>query len=185
MRIIAGQLRGRKLKAPSGMHTRPTLDRVREALFSILGNLRDLRVIDAYAGTGALGIEALSRGAAHASFVENDSAASAVLRDNLETLGVSDRATLIQSSMEKTQQRLAQMPPLDLVLADPPWAIAQKAATTIFSVTRGALTPDARLIIGHSATEPLDIPTDAGFELGQSRRWGGSGLSFFKPISKS
>ena len=105
MRIIAGQLRGRKLKAPSGMHTRPTLDRVREALFSILGNLRDLRVIDAYAGTGALGIEALSRGAAHASFVENDSAASAVLRDNLETLGVSDRATLIQSSMEKPQQR--------------------------------------------------------------------------------
>src|SRR4051794_19500228 len=93
MRVIAGTLRGRRLKAPAGRSTRPTSDRVREALFSMLGEIDGVQVLDLFAGTGALGIEALSRGAAAAVFVERDGAAAAVLRENLGALGIgSERA---------------------------------------------------------------------------------------------
>ena len=88
MRVIAGRYRGRRLKVPPGVRTRPTADRVREALFSILGDVEDVRVADLFAGSGALGIEALSRGAEHATFVERDHAAVGVLRFNLAALGI-------------------------------------------------------------------------------------------------
>src|SRR5580704_10651585 len=88
MRVIAGTLGGRRLRAPAGRATRPTSDRVREALFSMLGEIDGARVLDLFAGSGALGIEALSRGAAHAVFVERDAGAAAVLRENLRALGV-------------------------------------------------------------------------------------------------
>ena len=90
MRIIAGEFRGRRLTAPKGLKTRPTTDRVREAWFSMLGPLEG-RVIDLYAGTGALGFEALSRGAAHITFVESDRAAQKAITDNAKTLGVDAR----------------------------------------------------------------------------------------------
>ena len=93
MRIIAGTARGRKIDAPEGIHTRPTLDRVRENLFNILQNrTRDSRVLDLFAGSGALSLEALSRGAAHAVLVDSDRNASRVQRKNLEQLGMDDRA---------------------------------------------------------------------------------------------
>jgi 16S rRNA (guanine966-N2)-methyltransferase len=104
MRIIAGQWRGRKLAAPAGMETRPTGDRVRESLFSMLasrlGSFEQLRVADLYAGSGALGLEALSRGAAFACFVEQDPRAIATMRENVSALGAIERSRILARSAE-------------------------------------------------------------------------------------
>ena len=122
MRIIAGEWRGRPLKAPAGQGTRPTSDRTRETLFSMLasrlGSFEGLRVADLYAGSGALGLEALSRGAAHATFVENDPQATAIIRANAAALKAGERVeirSLSAAMLPPTQ-------PFDLVFADPPYA---------------------------------------------------------------
>jgi 16S rRNA (guanine966-N2)-methyltransferase len=122
MRIIAGHWRGRKLIAPEGMATRPTGDRVRETLFSMLssrlGHFEDLRVADLYAGSGALGLEALSRGAAFACFVEQDQRALAAIRANLEALGSDEQYRLIAGAVEGARPDR----PFDLVFVDPPYS---------------------------------------------------------------
>jgi 16S rRNA (guanine966-N2)-methyltransferase len=122
MRIIAGEWRGRKLAAPEGMATRPTGDRVRETLFSMLasrlGTFEGLRAADLYAGSGALGLEALSRGAAFASFVEQDQRALAAIRANIDALGIGGRTQILSRSTET----LPSQQPFDLVFADPPYA---------------------------------------------------------------
>jgi 16S rRNA (guanine966-N2)-methyltransferase len=119
MRIIAGRWRGRPLEAPPGRTTRPTADRVRETLFSMLasrlGSFEDLRVADLFAGSGTLGFEALSRGAAHVTFVESDPQASAAIRRNAEKLGTS--VQIIGGSA----LALPRSAPFDLILADPPY----------------------------------------------------------------
>jgi 16S rRNA (guanine966-N2)-methyltransferase len=119
VRVVAGELRGRRIEAPPGNDTRPTTDKVREAVFNALGSLdlvRDARVADLFAGSGALGIEALSRGAAHCTFVERDRSALRVLRDNLDHLGVADRARVVAGDAIATAGG-----DFDLVLADPPY----------------------------------------------------------------
>ena len=120
MRVVAGIARGRKLVAPKGDATRPTSDFVREAIFNSLQAHVDLdgaTVLDLFAGTGALGIEALSRGASHATFVEDAKAALAALRTNLDTTGFADRATVLADDATK-----APLPAVDLAFADPPYA---------------------------------------------------------------
>jgi 16S rRNA (guanine(966)-N(2))-methyltransferase RsmD len=111
MRVIAGELGGRVLKAPAGNRTRPTADRVREALFSVLGDVHGCNVLDLYAGTGALGIEALSRGASRAVFVENASDAIRCLRNNLSTLGLANRSVLVCRPVERARDELVKMAP--------------------------------------------------------------------------
>ena len=185
MRVIAGKYRGRPLRAPKGLSTRPTLDRAREAIFSILGNLSGMNVIDFYAGTGALGIEALSRGAKHATFVESDKAAARSIRDNLESLGASDLATVIEMPAERAVKRIRELGPFDLVLADPPWRIAQEAALAIAGWTHGLLTKDARVLLGHATPNPVELPESTGLVLADRRKWGGSGMSFFELPSNS
>jgi 16S rRNA (guanine966-N2)-methyltransferase len=122
MRIIAGEWRGRTIDAPPGQATRPTADRVRETLFSMLasriGGFGALRVADLFAGSGALGLEALSRGAAQATFVERDGQAAAVIGRNLDKLGASGRARIVPTSA----LALPASDPFDLVFADPPYA---------------------------------------------------------------
>lgn len=122
MRIIAGEWRGRKLAAPKGDSTRPTADRARETLFAMLtsrlGAFEELRVADLFAGSGALGLEALSRGAEHCLFVEQDRAAVDVIRTNIAALGAGARARVETGSV--MQLRAADRP-LDLILADPPY----------------------------------------------------------------
>jgi 16S rRNA (guanine966-N2)-methyltransferase len=122
MRIIAGEWRGRTIEAPPGMGTRPTADRVRETLFSMLasrlGSFEDLRVADLFAGSGALGFEALSRGAGSVTFVENDSKAAAIIRRNAEKLGATDRTRILASSA----LALPRSDPFDLLLADAPYS---------------------------------------------------------------
>ncbi|MDQ1424148.1 MAG: hypothetical protein QOD72_1646, partial [Acidimicrobiaceae bacterium] len=125
MRVVAGSARGRRLVAPEGRDTRPTGDRVRQAVFNALTSLDavvDARVLDLYAGSGALGIEALSRGAAHATFVERSSVALAAIRANLDTTGLGGRATVVQAD---ALSWLPARDAVDLALVDPPYAFAE------------------------------------------------------------
>ncbi|MGI9643366.1 MAG: 16S rRNA (guanine(966)-N(2))-methyltransferase RsmD [Acidimicrobiia bacterium] len=123
MRVVAGEARGRPIVAPDGNRTRPTSDRVRESIFNMLFSLHatgEVRVLDLYAGCGALGIEALSRGATSCIFVEQDRRAVECIRSNLEALGYDDRSTVIQADvLDWVGQNQA---PFDVVLADPPYA---------------------------------------------------------------
>ncbi len=123
MRVVAGESRGRPIVAPEGNRTRPTSDRVRESIFNMLfslGATSETDVLDLYAGCGALGIEALSRGASHCTFVERDRRAVECIRNNLDALGYGDRATVVQADvLEWVGQNDAGY---DVVLADPPYA---------------------------------------------------------------
>src|SRR4051812_34670940 len=122
MRVVAGSARGRRLRSPAGASTRPTADRVREATFNALSSLDAIDgavVVDLFAGSGALGIEALSRGAEHVTFVDNDPKAIAVVRDNLAVTGLSDRATVVRGD---ALRQLPMVGAVDLALLDPPYA---------------------------------------------------------------
>ena len=162
MRIIAGRWRGRPLAAPSGDATRPTSDRAREALFSMLasriGSFEGLRVADIFAGTGALGIEALSRGAAYASFVDNDRTAIAALRANLDKLGASAMAGIHQMTAEAVG-RASQ--PYDLLFLDPPYGRALAPPSLARLAAQGWIAPLALVSVETSRDESLDLP---GFE---------------------
>jgi 16S rRNA (guanine966-N2)-methyltransferase len=185
MRITGGTLRSRALKAPKGQATRPTTDRVREALFGILtsaGGLEGARVLDLYAGTGALGLEALSRGAAAAILVESAREALAVLRANVAALGLEDRAQIMVGDAAQATRRLPRGGPFDLVFADPPWAMvdAGHPAGVLSDLVRsGAIAMDGRVVLEHSArTPPFDID---GLVRLDTRRYGDTALTFYKP----
>jgi 16S rRNA (guanine966-N2)-methyltransferase len=124
MRVIAGEFGGRRLRAPDGVVTRPTTDRVRESMFNSLGSMGVIeggRVLDLFAGTGALGIEALSRGAAEVTFVERDPAALAALGDNIADLGLEDRAIVVPGDARRHVADSAGSRRYDLALVDPPY----------------------------------------------------------------
>ena len=181
MRVIAGALRGRTIKAPKGSTTRPTTDKVREAWFSILGDVSGARVLELYAGTGALGIEALSRGADHAVFVEAWGPAQRALLENLQHLGLCERSVVIKRRVEAAQKRLHELAPFDLVLADPPWTELQQSLARIeHTLHRDLLAASARVFVGHPSkfefTEPFGGPA---LERVDRRAWGDSGASLF------
>lgn len=156
MRIIAGEWRGRQLQAPPGQRTRPTADRTREALFSMLvsriGSFEGLRVADLYAGSGALGLEALSRGAARSLFVENDPAALSVIRANIAALKATERADVRPMSAAK----LPPEQPFDLIFADPPYAAGSGTAVVDAVRDAGWLAPGGWMAIETQAGEPVD-----------------------------
>ncbi len=185
MRITGGTLRSRTLRAPRGSSTRPTTDRVREALFGILasaGALEGANVADLYAGTGALGIEAISRGARRATLVESARPALAALRANVEALGVLDHVHVVPGDVGACAPRIASDGPFDLVLADPPWADVDsgEVATALASLARpGVLAPDATLVLEHASRSRA--PDIAGFARGDTRRYGDTALTFYKP----
>jgi 16S rRNA (guanine966-N2)-methyltransferase len=167
------------------MNTRPTIDRARQAIFNILGPLDDASVVDVYAGTGAMGIEALSRGARHAIFIESDRDAMQAIRYNLEHLGVMAQATLIETAVEKAGPRLEKRGPFDLVMADPPWDIAREAGLVVAGLVTPLLAPGARVLLGHRTAEPVELPESTGLVLSDRRKWGGSGMSFFQIAMES
>lgn len=152
MRVIAGLARGRRLVAPPGRDVRPTADRVREALYSSLGpSVEDVAVLDCYAGSGALGIEALSRGARSATFVERDARAAEVIRRNLAATALAGLATVVQAPVE----RFCAHPsggPYALVLADPPYAVGlREVHDRLADLERaGALAPDVLVVVERS-----------------------------------
>jgi 16S rRNA (guanine966-N2)-methyltransferase len=164
LRVVAGELRGRRLRAPRGTRTRPTADRVREALFSMLGDVSDARVLDLYAGSGALGIEALSRGAGSAVFVERDPRAAAVLEHNLGSLGLEQRVV-----REDALRFLARGEgTFDLVFCDPPYDSASRLAGPL-AERLPAITPGGALIVTESDKRtPLELP----FPLLRERSYG-------------
>lgn len=180
MRVIAGRLRSRSLVAPRGSATRPTTDRVREALFSILGEMTQRRVLDLYAGTGALGIEALSRGAEHATFVECHAAALSALRRNLSALELTEQATVVPNRVERARARVAQGAPYDLVFCDPPWhELPVTLGHTFALLTPELLTPEATVVMEHPARQPLG-PADTGcLQVVLTRRWGDTQVTLF------
>ena len=185
MRVTGGIFRSRALRAPPGQSTRPTSDRVREALFGILssaGALEGARVLDLYAGTGALALEALSRGAAAATLVESSREALVALRANVATLAVGDRASVVAGDVRAASPRLVRAGPFDLLLADPPWALVDAGESTLAIaglVSAGALAEGGLVVLEHSSrTAPPDI---AGLVRRDTRRYGDTALAFYKP----
>lgn len=156
MRIIAGEWRGRTIEAPPGQATRPTADRVRETLFSMLasrlGSFEELRVADLFAGSGALGLEALSRGASSATFVESDAKAAAVLRRNADTLRASHRVQILPGSA----LALPQSKPFDLIFADPPYAPGSGSAAVAAVTKADWLAPGGWMSVETSRDDAVD-----------------------------
>lgn len=181
MRIIAGEFRGRELATPSGGTTRPTAARAREALFSILGDLRLARVLDLYAGSGALGLEALSRGAEQVVLVESNKAAQRAIRSNIDSLGQSAHAVLLPLRAEAAQRALERHGPFSLVLADPPWADAQAALQLLEKLVKaGLLAPAARLVLEHAARNPPALSEKSPITAVDTRRWGDTAVTIFE-----
>jgi 16S rRNA (guanine966-N2)-methyltransferase len=179
VRVIAGSLKHRVLRVREGLATRPTSARVREAVFSILGNLEDLRVLDLYAGSGALGIEALSRGAESAVFVEQDRQAAQCIRENVTALGLGDRTRVLPQAVESALRRLSTTAKFDLVFADPPWKDSERAQKSLECLPV-LLSETARLVFEHPRTEQPEI---AGLERTDQRTWGDTGVAFFRRTS--
>jgi 16S rRNA (guanine966-N2)-methyltransferase len=189
MRVIAGTLRGRRLAAPPHLATRPTPDRVREALFSALesarggpGSLAGARVLDLFAGTGALGIEALSRGAASAVFVERDPAALAALRENLERLGLAERSRVAAEEAEHYLGRRGEEAPFDLVFLDPPFSSGRLERVLERLEGWPGLAPRGTLIAEHPAGE---TPGGAAWRVRFRRDYGSVGLTLLASAAEA
>ena len=180
MRITGGRWRSRALEAPRGMTTRPTSDRVREALFSILGDVAGLDVLDLFAGSGALGLEALSRGAASATFVEEARPALVALRENVATLDVGAQATVVAAEARSALRRLAgQGARFGLVFLDPPYAAAGTPDAIADLVAHGLLVPGAWVVVEHATR---DVPPAAPpvLERRFARAYGDTTLTFHR-----
>ncbi len=183
MRIIAGTARGRRLEAPEGRDTRPTLDRVRENLFNMLqGKIRDARTLDLFAGSGALSLEALSRGAAFAVMADRDREACRVERKNAENLGFMDRVRLMRGDWEGTVRTLAaEGEKFDLIFLDPPYAMTDLRAMT--EALKPLMAEGAWIVLEHQAkAEPR---TAEGLIPVKERTWGYCGVKIFEQLRDS
>ena len=181
VRIVGGSLSGRVLRAPAGAATRPTSEKVREAIFNILGNILGSiegdHVLDLFAGSGALGIEALSRGAAHATFIDAAKPAIAAIRGNLRELGLEGRATVVPSDAVASAARHQPNAPWRLVFVDPPYR-SDLATRAVLALPGEALAPGAVVVIEH---DRHNAPPDALGSLVRTdqRRYGDTLISFF------
>ncbi len=169
MRVISGTARGRKLLSLDGLHTRPTTDRVKEAVFNIvMPHVREATVLDLFAGSGALGIEALSRGAVHSTFVENSRAAAEIIRQNLENTKFTANATLIERDalafLSATQEKYT------LIFLDPPYDGGFYAPVLSLIAGKALLQPDGVLVLEKRAD--MDIPLSSGLEILKERKYG-------------
>lgn len=181
LRIIGGHLRGKRLIAIEGRDIRPTADRVREAVFNILrAHILDANVLDIFAGTGALGIEALSRGAAWAGFVEKLPGALQILRRNLQACGLEKRARIYPCDARRDLESLVPAPPpISLILMDPPYG-RNLIETTLRTLQRGgSLSEGALAMVEHSVDEPLPVDLSE-FQLMDQRRYGKTLVSFLE-----
>jgi 16S rRNA (guanine966-N2)-methyltransferase len=175
VKISGGELRSRILRTPPGDEIRPTPARAKEALFSIVGErIAQARVLDLYAGTGAIGFEALSRGAAHATFVELRAPTAAAIRRAVEQLGLSERAAVVCSPVEKAAQRLAGR--FDFVYADPPYALPPPHLTFGTLRQRGAIDAQTVLVYEHRSDAPGFA--SPGFSTAREARYGEATLQF-------
>jgi 16S rRNA (guanine966-N2)-methyltransferase len=179
VRVIAGRWGGRRLQAPKGRATtRPTSDRVREAVFSMLDTVQDERVLDLFAGTGALGIEALSRGAKRAVFVERDAAALTALRANLESLGLKESEAEVRrgEALVALHSARARAETYDLVLIDPPYRRASDLGGELSLALASLLVPQARVVVESDRRAPLQLP----WEVEKERRYGDTTITIHR-----
>ena len=183
MRIVGGQFRGRVLFSPEGQVTRPTADRVRESLFNILtgvGDLEGVSVLDVFAGTGALGFEALSRGADRVTFIENDPAALKVIGENIKKLGVADRTTVLRLDATKPAKAAK---PFDLVMFDPPYRSGLAGPALLALDKMGWIGTDATITVEVAAAEPFKSP-DKDFDITDERKYGAARVVFLARAEK-
>jgi 16S rRNA (guanine966-N2)-methyltransferase len=187
MRIVGGTLKGRALATPGGQATRPTSDRARESLFNVLAHaewaaaIDGARVLDLFAGSGALGFEAISRGAAFTLFVETDSAARGAIRDNIEALSLFGATRIHRRDATDLGKRPAGLAaPFDLVFLDPPYGkgLGERALTKL--MPGGWITPDAIVVFECAASETVST---TGFTLHDTRVWGAAKVLFLSPAA--
>lgn len=181
MRVIAGALKGRRLQAPDWPGLRPTSDKLRETLFNVLAaRVPGARILDGYAGTGAVGIEALSRGAAHVTFVERDPRALRLVESNLALCGVSDRYAIIRARFTETQRLLAGQA-FDVIFLDPPYGALELSAA--LDSASPFVSEDTLLVIEHAKR---DAPADGTPTLVRTRALtsGDSALAFYRTRSR-
>ena len=178
MRIVAGVLGGRRLHAPKGAAIRPTADRVREAIFSILGPaVAGAEVLDLFAGTGAMGLEALSRGASRAVFVDQSVHAVRLIRSNVEVCQVADRVRVIHGSVNQAIRRLAgHGETFDLIFIDPPYGrdSIQKTLLSLDEVTRSGTV----VVAEHGSRDPLPVQIQEWSQT-EARRYGDTSIAFY------
>jgi 16S rRNA (guanine(966)-N(2))-methyltransferase RsmD len=177
VRIIAGRFKGRRLKAPTWEGLRPTSDKLRETLFNILApRITGARVLDGYAGTGAVGIEALSRGAAHVTFVERNRRAAALIAENLGVAGVEADYTIHCGDVPSVLRRFDQNAIFDLVLLDPPYELPE--FSTVLEAAASHLAGDGLLVLEHATRRVPDVP--ASLRRSRDVTSGDSALTFFE-----
>ena len=177
MRVIAGELKGQRLVAPRGWKVRPTSDRVREAVFSALSDVGDARVLDLYCGTGALAIEALSRGAATAVLVDRDTRPAL---GNVERLGLGERAELVRADAARWLSARAEASAderFDLVFVDAPYRLADRVGQELNSHLPGLLADGGRAVVESGAGRPLRIDS---LEPLRQRRYGAADVAFYE-----
>lgn len=183
MRIVGGRLGGRSLRSPAGRATRPTSDRVRESIFNVLAHgiegfeMEGARVLDLFAGSGALGLEALSRGAKFALFVEEDAGARGVIRENADALGLIGQSKIWRRDATRLGP-CAPTPPFDLVLADPPYrkGMGEKALASLLK--GGWISPRAVVVLEEA--EDSEVETPGGLERIDRRHWGETQALFYR-----
>jgi len=159
VRVIAGRFKGRRLKAPSWDGLRPTSDKLRETLFNILApRLQGARVLDGFAGTGAVGIEALSRGAAHVTFIECDRRATALIEANLDVCGQKQGYTIEGGDVAAVLKRLSADAAFDLILLDPPYDIESGDMTTTLELAAGRVTADGLVVLERATRRQPIVP---------------------------
>lgn len=181
MRVTGGVAGGATLRSPKSPGVRPTTDRVRSALFNILAGygLEDVRVVDLYAGTGSLGIEALSRGAAHADFVEADRRQVEVIRENLRDTKMIDRGTVLRADVGKAIDNLKG--PYDFILMDPPYTQPFPKDVVERIGHLGLLAEDGIVIVGHASRVKADERLGV-LARWQDRRYGDASLAFYSVV---
>jgi 16S rRNA (guanine966-N2)-methyltransferase len=182
MRIVAGRFRGTALATPKGQDIRPTSDRVRESVFNILAHgvgmdLEDARVLDLFSGTGALGLEAMSRGAGFALFVEEAAEARGLIRRNAEALGMLGTTRIYRRDATRLGE-VGALSPFNLVFADPPYRKGLGEAALASAVAGGWLVPDAVAVVEESAQ--VDFTVQDGFALIDRRVYGGTAIYFLR-----
>lgn len=178
MRIIAGEAGGRSLASPSDRTIRPTPERAREALFSTVGNLEGAVVADAYAGTGALGCEALSRGAELCYFIDNDDEALELIEENLERIGAGDRGIVLEGDVEGTLPLIYDDP--DLWFVDPPYGSDLAQSTLEAMADAACVTEEALVVLEQSSKE--EIIEVEGFRIEDNREYGRARLVYYRRL---
>ena len=188
MRIVGGNLKGRSLAAPDGSNTRPTSDRVREAIFNILAHgipgfaIEDARILDLFAGTGALGFEALSRGARHCLFIDESAEARGLIRRNADALGLIGRCKIWRRDAARLGRNQPQ-PPYDLVFADPPYGKGLGERALAGLVDGGWINAESIVVLEES--ERSEIPCPASLIEFDRRGYGDTVVRFYRPNSRS